>query len=166
MSRLPILVALFALASAASAQSPADSTTVFRHANFGPDWRVTLGQPVAVPQAYLDGGMVERVEPGVHQLGFYESFDYGPVLVVVTVRSDYDGLVTSMRFDYGPEYDFDHERAGYAEMLGPPARKEVSDDRLMIVWEDGETRFVLVREATPGGHRSYSEMSDVAGQRL
>lgn len=156
---------MLALASTASAQPPADSTAIFRHANFGPDWRVTLGQPVAVPSAYLDGGMVERVEPGVHRLGFYESFDYGPVLVVVTVRSDYDGLVTSMRFDYGPEYNFGHERAGYTEMLGPPVRKDVSEGRLAVVWEDEETRFVLVREATPGGDRSYSEMSENAGQR-
>ena len=84
----------------------------------------------------------------------------------MTLRSDYDGLVTSMRFDYGPEYDFDQERASYTEMLGPPVRKEVSDGRLAVVWEDEATRFVLVREATPGGDRAYSEMSELAGHRL
>ena len=61
---------MLALASTTSAQSSADSTAIFRYANFGPGWQVTLGRPVAVPSSYLDGGVVEQVEPGVHRLGF------------------------------------------------------------------------------------------------
>ena len=133
--------------------------------NFGPDWQVTLGQPVAVPRAYLDAGAVEMTEPGVYRLGFYEAFDYGEVLVIVTVFSDYDGRVVSMRFDYGPAYDFDRSRASYTEMLGAPSRTETGA-RTVVVWEDGETRFTLVRERGPDGNRSYSEMTDVDGQRL
>jgi hypothetical protein len=148
--RSVLTVTLLALCQSATAQTETDSTPLFRYAYFGEDWTVTLDEPVAVPPSLLESGGVVRVEPGAYRLGFYQSFDYAVVPIVVTVRSAPDGRALSMRFDYGEEYDFDHERQSYEETLGTPTSSKDG----AVVWEDAATQFKLVRGANGSG--SYS----------
>jgi len=148
--RSALILASFALCQVAAAQADTDSTALFRYAYFGEDWTVTLDEPVAVPSYLLESGSVVEVKPGVYRLGFYQSFDYAVVPIVVTVTSGTDDLAVSLRFDYGEEYDFDHERQSYEETLGTPA----SSDDGTVVWEDDATHFKLVRGV--GGGNSYS----------
>ena len=167
MHRLPAAWLAFLVVVPLSVAQPAkDSTLIFRHANFGPDWIVSLGQPLDVPPPLLADGSVVHEGDGVYSLGFYNPFDYGDVLVVVTVRTDFDGLVASMRFDYGPGYDFAYERDDYLQVLGVPTQRDVSDEGEVVTWQDDATRFILVREITSEGEEWHSILSEAGGERL
>ncbi|MEM6325711.1 MAG: hypothetical protein AAF791_01200 [Bacteroidota bacterium] len=157
MIRTALILASFALCQAAAAQADTDSTALFRYAYFGEDWTVTLDEPVAVPSYLLESGAVAEVKSGVYRLGFYQSFDYAAVPIVVTITADSDDLAVSLRFDYGEEYDFDHERRSYEETLGTPA----SSDDNTVVWEDAVTHFKLVRGV---GGNSYSVLQTRRGR--
>ena len=161
---LPLL-ALLLSAPAAGAQAPSDTTRIFRHANLAPGWTVRLGQPVDVPPGLLASGAVGRGAGGTYTRGFYETFDDVAVFVGVTVQTKGGGIVTSMRFDYGPGYNFARERTDYTEMLGAPVRREASPTGETVTWEDRATRFELVREVTPDGERWHSVMSEAQGGR-
>ena len=150
MHRFPLVILLVLIGQSLSAQTEADSTALFRYAYFGDRWTVTLDEPVGIPPHLLESGVVTVMEPGMYRLGFYQTFDYAVVPVVVTISTDAQDRVVYLHFDYGEEYDWDHERSGYEESLGPPA----SNGEDVVIWKDPVTRFTLVRGS--GGSRSYS----------
>lgn len=160
MLRTLTLLAALLVAAPVFAQQVEGPVEIFRYANFGAGWTVTLGQPLNVPPNLLKNGSVVREGPGIYTLGFYERFEYGSVAIRVRISTDADGDVASLRFDYGLGYRFDVEREDYEELLGTPVREERSADGETATWEDGQTRFELIREATPDGDQWHSELSE------
>lgn len=143
-----------------AAAAEGTSEPIFRYAQFVEDWTVRLGHPLDPPVHALESGAFRREASGVYKLSFAYNYDYGDVPIVVTIHTGPDDVVDSLRFDYGSGYDFAAELAHYIETLGEPGRHDASSEGEVVVWEDERTRFELVRSASAGGERYYSQLSE------
>lgn len=128
----------------------APASTIFRYADLGAAGHIVLGEPFR-----------QREELGVaagrgayHVRGWYTGTEG------ITVYVDASGIVTAMRFEYGPDENFASQLTTYTETLGTPQSHQHVGHVERVAWEDERTRFELIR-VTGLQPASYSLLSDL-----
>lgn len=153
-----LLLLLLVVAACASNRGVVDADhtgpAIFRYADLGSRGHIVLGEPLR----QRDRLGVDAGENAYHVLGWYTGTEG------ITVYSDEENRVTAMRFEYGPEQDFEVQLAEYTTLLGPPDRHDRNDEVETVMWSDGATQFELVRRFEPN-QESYSVLRDLETNR-
>lgn len=133
-------------------QDPSSAQSIFRYAEVNPALTITLGEE-------FENGSQFGIREADHLWRVPISF---PGTSWIRVSTDSDDVVRSMHFSYNSGFKFDRELAAYTEELGTPEvlRTESGDE--VYTWEDGWTRFDLVRDGEESGRNHYSALTDLS----
>ncbi len=131
-------------------QEPSSSPSIFRYAYVHPGLTITLGEKLMNQDGYgvREADRVWRVPV---------SF---PGTSWIRVRTDADDVVRSMYFWYNSGFRFDRELASYTDQFGAPDVKRTDQGEEIHTWNDGWTRFDLVRV----DNHHHSVLTDISGQ--
>ncbi len=116
------------------AQEPGDPA-LFRQIS------VSTGKVIALGEPFDPAGLAQAIGDGVFALRPGKFGGAAKLLVMVTA----DGRVSEMRFVYGEEVSFDDLVRRYQPRLGQPHSLDGAAPGVGVYWEDGHTRFEILR---------------------
>jgi len=102
---------------------------------------VSTGTAIALGEPFNPAGLAQTVGDGVFALRPGKFGGAAKLLVTVTT----DSRVSEMRFIYGEEVSFDDLVRRYQPRFGQPHSLDGAAPDLGVYWEDGQTRFEILR---------------------
>lgn len=133
----PILASAFFLACSGTgvhAQAPGASP-LFRQVSVSTGTVISLGEP------FSPAGLAQTIGDGVFALRPGKFGGAAKLLITVTA----DSRVSEMRFIYGEEVSFDDLVHRYQPRFGQPHALGGAAPDVGVYWEDGHTRFEILR---------------------
>ena len=141
-----ILASAFFFASAGTgvhAQEPG-APALFRQIS------VSTGKVIALGEPFNPAGVAQSIGEGVFALRPGKFGGAAKLLIMVSA----DSRVSEMRFIYGQEVSFDDLVRRYLPRFGQPHSLDGAAPDVGVYWEDGHTRFEILRP--PGSETAVS----------
>lgn len=107
---------------------------IFRYINIGQDRFLNLGEDISKHTAYLTPKSRQE-----YQLKGGPFADATQILVLTNVANK----ITTFKFSYASDTDFDEKVDAYEASLGAASSK----DQSKAVWEDQQTKFMVIKDA-------------------
>ncbi len=123
------------LVSAGTRADEAGASALFRQIN------VSTGTVIALGQPFNPAGLAVSVSDGVYSLRPGKFAGAKELLVMVSS----DGRVSAMQFIYEKDLPFEDVVARYRTRFGAPHQMDGAAEDVGVYWEDGHTRFEILR---------------------
>ena len=132
--KIALAWAVLLVSASATAQEPG-RPALFRQIS------VATGQVIALGEPFDPAGLAESAGEGVYSLRPGKFAGARKLLVVVSA----DSRVSAMRFIYQEDVSFDEVVGRYRTRFGQPHVLDDASQGVGVYWEDGRTRFEILR---------------------